>query len=117
MVHKLKSNIWKRSDEWLFFSPPYLSIFFPPPPLPHAPISTSTLTHTPTATATATPPVCAKQDTMRVSEATAAFCLAGAGGAAAFQSPWVVGRAAAVAGGMPGAGLQQRGAATTSSSR
>lgn len=51
---------------------------------------------------------------MRVSEraATAALCLAGAGGAAGFQSPWVVGRASSVAG--AGAGVEQqrpRGAA------
>lgn len=43
---------------------------------------------------------------MRVSEtaAKAALCLAGAGGVAGFQSPWVVGRASAVA----GAGVEQR---------
>eukprot|EP00904_Undaria_pinnatifida_P011352 jgi/Undpi1/7347/HiC_scaffold_22.g09820.m1 len=57
---------------------------------------------------------------MRVSEAATAFCLAGAGGAAAFQSPWVVGRAAAARGEMSAAGLQQQrwgGATTVPSSR
>lgn len=51
---------------------------------------------------------------MRVSEtaATAALCLAGAGGAAGFQSPWVVGRASAVAGaGVEQQQRRQRGAA------
>eukprot|EP00752_Nemacystus_decipiens_P010886 g9679.t1 len=51
---------------------------------------------------------------MRVPEtaATAALCLAGAGGAAGFQSPWVVGRASSSA--VAGAGVEQqrqRGAA------